>query len=374
MNRAATASLGEPPASRPSRPRRLRAGQDASESLVPVYLKEMGARAMIDKKREIALARSIREAREEMARVARALPRGQRAELLAPEPDGPSAPHDWSFGAIQHFVDRLELLRRERPTDRAGRLLARAQDALARLDRARKELIEANLRLVVHIAKQYANNGVALLDLIQEGNLGLMRAVEKFEYERGNKFSTYAYWWIKQAIDRAIVDKGRMIRIPVHLTEKKRKVARITRSLTSSLGRDPSPQEIADRLHMPVEQVRQVQDLVRDPQSFDELDEDDDRDPLSAIADPSSDTPQRALLERQIKVRIDRSLGKLPEREEEIVRLRYGLGRDGTHTLEEIGAVVGLSRERVRQLEALALEKLGRMGTLDHLLDSVGGA
>ena len=358
---------------RAAKPRRnLRAGDDSSESLVPVYLKEMGQRSMIDKAREVELATAILEAKTRLAELALKLSKKDRERLVDAETDRLEEPRTWDSDAIDRFVDRVKTIGAE-SVDRDWHVELRA--ARRRLESARSALIEANLRLVVHIAKQFANNGVPLLDLIQEGNIGLMRAVEKFEFERGNKFSTYAYWWIKQAIDRAIVDKGRLIRIPVHLNEKRRKIARATRALSIELGRNPKPEEIAERVLLPVDQVEMVLDLVKEPQSYDDAREDEDgQDLLQTVADPNSDSPQRSMLARQVKARVERAVSALNGREQTIVRLRFGIGSEGTHTLEEIGSIVNLSRERVRQLEVLALEKLGRMGMLDDLLDSTGAA
>ena len=352
------------------RPRQLRQGDDGSESLVPVYLKEMGATAMIDQTTEVALARQLLDAKTELARVATSVPSALRRRLLEAEPEGPGDPHNWSMDAIEQFYKRLTLQKEKIKSVQ----LDRARRAKRSLDAAREHLILANLRLVVHLAKQYANNGVPLLDLIQEGNIGLMRAVEKFEFERGNKFSTYAYWWIKQAIDRAIVDKGRMIRIPVHLNEKRRKVARVSRALAIELGRDPKAEEIAEKALLPLDQVQQVLELVREPRSLDEPGDDDTQELAARVADPASDSPQRGLMAQQQTARIDDALSRLSDREERILRLRYGVGTEGAHTLEEIGSIIRLSRERVRQLEALALQKLGRMGLLDELLDTSGSA
>ena len=358
----------------PKRPKNLRKGQDANESLVPVYLKDMGRRAMIDREREVALSRDFLAAKLSIAKLVLDLPKAEQRRLLDPTADCPNAAREWDSDAIDRFVKRSDLLGYGPGSDHHDwyRDLIRQHGCLTR---AREELILANLRLVVHVAKQFAKNGVPLLDLIQEGNIGLMRAVEKFEFERGNKFSTYAYWWIKQAIDRAIVDKGRVIRIPVHLNEKRRKVARVSRALTLELGSTPSAKEIADRAHLEIDQVQQVLDLVREPQSLEESrDDENGQDLLQTVADPNSDSPQRSLLSQQIKDKVEQAVAALNDRERTIIQLRFGIAGQGTHTLEEIGAKVHLSRERVRQLENLALKKLARMGKLDELLDNSGAS
>ncbi len=305
-------------------------GSAASTDLVRVYLREIGRVPLLTAELEVDLARRV-----------------EAGVFAAERLDDP-------IGLTPTLASELQLL---------------AEDG----QRAKLSLIEANLRLVVSIAKRYSGRGLPFLDLIQEGNLGLIRAVEKFDYTKGFKFSTYASWWIRQAVSRAVADQARTIRIPVHMVETVNRILRTQRLLVQALGREPTAAEIAEKVDLPAERVTEIRRLAMEPVSLHSpVGEEDGSELGDLIEDSESVAPPDLVSAGLLARHVEQVLGHLGERERQVVRMRYGIGDGEPHTLEEVGRAFGVTRERVRQIEAKSLAKLRHPHLSAQLRDYLG--
>lgn len=343
-------------------------------ALEPIYFRTFRSRPLLNKQDELELAKRIDESTHNIRTMLTQTI--QDVGALGDRPEFHDALHSLteirglsglSAPALNEAEERLSGLRnalrgRGLKARMLGQHLKRFQRELAehraQLERAKEELVQRNLRLVVDIAKRFTGRGLGFLDLIQEGNIGLMRAAERFQYRKGFKFSTYATWWIRQGILRAVADQSRTIRVPVHTTEAWQRMIKISHRLAQKLGRDPSQEEIALALATSPERVHQTTQAFLEPISFDQSNADGETFLEDCLPDDRASSPDEQIQEEQMRTQLYRLLGFLTPREEQVIRLRFGIGNGQSRTLEEVGKLLNVTRERIRQIEVLAMKKL----------------
>jgi RNA polymerase primary sigma factor len=331
----------------------MRAQVELSRLIRKIEFTELVKRRLIDEVKDVV--DSVLKVQRELEGVNKTLnARNRRPKLKEDERRALLKKQKDLRADVKRMTDELE-----ESAERLRHTLETIYVGEAKAEQAKKELVEANLRLVVSIAKKYTNRGLQFLDLIQEGNIGLMKAVDKFEYRRGYKFSTYATWWIRQAITRAIADQARTIRIPVHMIETINKLIRTSRALVQELGREPTSEEIARRMDIPVAKVRKVLKIAQEPISLETpIGEEEDSHLGDFIEDRSAVSPSEAVINLDLKEQTESVLKTLTPREERVIKMRFGVGDGSEHTLEEVGQNFAVTRERIRQIEAKALRKL----------------
>jgi RNA polymerase primary sigma factor len=344
-------------------------GVSSSENITLAYLKEMQKISLLTRDREIELSKTIRKGEDSIRDLILKFPQARKelASLGEKLEEGSIKPREIVQAKedyISRIIEKLEDTIGKEDNSNSGNgemveALAQIKNAESEVGRAKREMIQSNLRLVVSIAKAYMNRGLSFLDLIQEGNLGLIKAVSKYDYTKGYKFSTYASWWIRQAITRAISDKSRTIRIPNHLLESRSKLAKAFNVLIKKLERDPTPKEMSRKTGLPLKTVNKVMGLAKEPLSLETPIGDDDGRLQDLIPNEDSEWATENFIESlDLSKQAQRLLSTLTPREEKILRMRFGIGEKTDYTLEEVGKQFGISRERVRQIEERALRKL----------------
>ena len=340
--------------------------EPGSEELLSIYLKEMGKYELLTPEREEELSRQIRGGFETIVNLILQskvnLPEVVEAKRQIEEwkKRDPNLKPKKSY--VNYFERLIETCSSKYEKNKQVRALCdKVKKCIAQIERAKNEMVKANLRLVVSIAKKYTKQGLPLADLIQEGNLGLMRAVYRFDYRKGNKFSTYASWWIRQSITRAILDKTRTIRLPVHFLELRNYVFKTFYEMTKELGREPTPEELSERTGVPYEKILSIFETAKDPISLETPIGDEESTLGNFIENKKSPSSYEVTRKRDVSEKIKKFLSTLSPREEKIIRMRFGLGEYEVYTLEEIGSIFKVSRERIRQIEKKALAKMRQL-------------
>lgn len=340
--------------------------EPGSEELLSIYLKEMGKYELLTPEKEEELSKRIREGFESLVEgflkcnFSLSEIREVKETIQNWKKRDPNLKPKKSY--VNYFEKTLSHLSQKYSQDkRMQRFCGEMKRHILQIEKAKDEMVKANLRLVVSIAKKYIRQGLSLADLIQEGNLGLMRAVYRFDYRKGNKFSTYASWWIRQSITRAILDKTRTIRLPVHFLELRNYVFKVFYEMTKELGREPTPEEIAERSKVPYEKILVIFETAKDPVSLETPIGDEESTLGNFIENKKSPSPYEKTRKKDISERIKKFLSTLSPREEKIIRMRFGLGEYEGYTLEEIGYMFKVSRERIRQIEKKALAKMKQL-------------
>jgi len=340
--------------------------EPGSEELLSIYLKEMGKYELLTPEREEELSKQIRGGFETIVNLILQskvnLPEVVEAKRQIEEwkKRDPNLKPKKSY--VNYFERLLETCSSKYEKNKQARTLCdKIKKCIAQIERAKDEMVKANLRLVVSIAKKYTKQGLPLADLIQEGNLGLMRAVYRFDYRKGNKFSTYASWWIRQSITRAILDKTRTIRLPVHFLELRNYVFKTFYEMTKELGREPTPEELSERTGVPYEKILSIFETAKDPISLETPIGDEESTLGNFIENKKSPSSYEVTRKRDVSEKIKKFLSTLSPREEKIIRMRFGLGEYEVYTLEEIGSIFKVSRERIRQIEKKALAKMRQL-------------
>lgn len=325
------------------------------------YMREVGTTPLLEREHEERHAQTLHESREEFAALVLRLPTTNRKHVLNGNPKGPKQGSKWRLSEVEDCFERMTAHLGSTDDPQVRRILNGARRQKQLIDKSRDALILGNLRFVAHLAKQMAANASAFLDLIQEGNLGLLEAVERFEYKRGHRFSTYAFWWIRKAQHLALAGKTRMIYIPAHVWTRVSELRRASTEMTEALGRNPTVEELAEQLQLTVQKVRELQSLGGDAAPLEEFDDHGNpRGPLGRVAAENATDPLQTTLDREMREKIQDSLQVLNPQESLVIRLRFGIGRKKRLTLKQVGGIMNLSRERVRQIEIAALRRLQR--------------